>query len=103
MREFSFEVISFVGALGQSHASGARRQILFVGALSLNMCCNTPEHTATHCNTLVPRESLNYSGLALRGRDAHFKTPYTYVYIIYIYVYIYTYIYIYVYIYVVDT
>ena len=28
--------ISFVGALGQSHGSGARRQILFVGALSLN-------------------------------------------------------------------
>ena len=27
--------ISFVGALGQSHGSGARRQILFVGALSL--------------------------------------------------------------------
>jgi len=28
--------ISFVGALGQSHASGAWRQILFVGALSLS-------------------------------------------------------------------
>jgi len=29
--------ISFVGALGQSYGSGARRQILFVGALSLEL------------------------------------------------------------------
>ena len=55
------EDVSFVGALGQSHASGARRQILFVGALSLTclvlqlcyVCCIVMQCIALCCTRVA--------------------------------------------------